>query len=81
MGGVPVFKGLTREENIKILCNCSKQQDYTNTMGFLLKRFKERKIPHKFVNQRIAPHKSRNLYLFEKQVEKKIPFVSFYNWC
>ena len=40
-----VFKGLTREENIRILRNCTKQQDYKDTMDFLTERFTERKIP------------------------------------
>ena len=76
-----VFKRITRGENIRILRNCSKKQDYVDTMTSLKKRFKERKIPHKYVEYPLAPHENRHLF-FEKQRnrdEKNIPFVSSYN--
>ena len=76
-----VFKRITRGENIRILKKYSKKQDYVDTMTSLKRRFKERKIPHKYVEYLLAPHENRHLF-FEKQRnrdEKNIPFVSSYN--
>ena len=33
-----------QRKNIRIPCNCSKEQDYIDTMNFLNNRFKERNI-------------------------------------
>ena len=73
-----IFKGLTRGENIRILRNCTKQQNYTDTMDFLTKRFAERKIPSRFVNIPIVLHVNRDQYLHDKLPSKdqtNIPFV------
>ena len=78
------FKGIVKGENTRILRNCTKPEDYTTTMEFLINKFKDRKFKSKYTNQPWIPFANRTKCLEGVPNEqggttKSIPYVSHYN--
>ena len=55
-------------ENVRILRNNTKEEEYSQTMDFMLSKFWDRKFREKFLNKNIIPHKRRKHYLDKKEL-------------
>jgi len=77
------FKGIVTGENTRILRNCSKQEDYQQTMTSLKDKFNERKFPSHLLNGPFIPFEQRKDLLQQNQQGSKdknyITFVCLYD--
>ena len=76
------FTGIVKGENNRILRNCSKEQDYQETMEFLKNKFVNRKFPPQSISEPIIPFEQRQDLLlqnkFNSKDENHITFVCPY---
>ena len=72
------FTGIVKGENNRILRNCSKEQDYRETMEFLKNKFVNTKFPPQSISEPIIPFEQRqDLLLQNKFNSKDVNHITF----
>lgn len=76
------FKGIYRGENIRILRNCSKEEDYIHTISMLQDKFKSRGYGRFIEEISNIPFTERSYWLYkpgEKPTSQEITFTSYFD--